>query len=1209
MKKFLAGFLAVVMLLTGLSLTAFAANEGAKVPDATITVDAEGVVTVKLANNRTDMTSGYAWIYPEGQTTGDQYVNLRYDSVKKAYIGQNEEIANGTVQSFGVSNYQYEYDEDYTVENSSSERYSYSYYNGNLSYATYENSTEKQTKVEIEYTDEDGNKQTRNTWVTVERKSDRSEKNYNTNTGKLSSEYHTVSERTGDEKGYTETGDTERTSYSSNNGTVSSTATEKYETAYAGMPSQYGYINYRQDTRKSNTETKYYNTDGEYTGKYISDTVTKYDTASDSWTELSSSGTSKRYNELDVLEYETTSASETTYNEAKDARTYNYKSDTSYYNDHGGLTSTGKAERVRVQKLVDGYWETESNVYTSKSYNPKGVLISSNDETEKGNVYTSVQKEYDAYTGQATYEYQYTRTRDADNNYQYTYTTAYNNDDGTLRYKTEQADGVTKYYNSTGALEFIYESRYDEKAEQYVEALKDANGKVLTNEPWSYEFNHRTGKLNSYQKSESKSNEDGTETVTTWTTYDGAGNVKSTSKETVRYNNETNEIAHYSGNNENPWMIEKSTDLEDGKGVEREVRYFNSNGKLTYTEKTLYENGSDASLEVRDADGQLTYKVVRDEEKDDYVLYDKNGKEVASGLDSIYDSYFTQENEDGSRITWDLERGSRIYGGEKREYTSNGNDGNDYTRVYTRLDEDLAPTATRTEKVVTKVYEDRTERNTYDAAGQLVAESVSEYDADGDLVKTTTTDYRLYDYALAGITKTYYDTDFNGNYVKNYSSNGNLYTYGWRDYTNDYYWSKNWYTNGNLASEYYYDQLEGSTDSYDANYYYNGQPSSMTKETADRYESSSWRVNGTYSRYSVTENGITNTTTYDKNGNVTSYTWNQKTDADGTYSYERWDASKLLYTYVSANGKSTRTDADGNVMEYTYDENGTSGWTVTLKDTSDGWKNAFGNSWFYVEGGKPVTGWKQIGGSWYYFSEDGEMLDGTLFEDDGVTYALDENGVMAKSGWVKLGDSSWAYLDANGNPLTGWQYLDGAWYYFTDGWSLDTGYYGNEKHWEQGIGGYMVSGGARSIWNSDWATQHTYFFNDDGTMDATDGWKVTPYGEWHYYQGGADVTGWKEIDGKWYDFDANGVMKVGTWDGDYYLNEDGTMAGAGWLQERYDDDWYYLDVSGKAVYGWQEIGGSWYYFQADGTMATGSVTIDGRVNNFDASGVWLGYGD
>ena len=42
MKKFLAGFLAVVMLLTGLSLTAFAANEGAKVPDATITVDAEG---------------------------------------------------------------------------------------------------------------------------------------------------------------------------------------------------------------------------------------------------------------------------------------------------------------------------------------------------------------------------------------------------------------------------------------------------------------------------------------------------------------------------------------------------------------------------------------------------------------------------------------------------------------------------------------------------------------------------------------------------------------------------------------------------------------------------------------------------------------------------------------------------------------------------------------------------------------------------------------------------------------------------------------------------------------------------------------------------------------------------------------------------------------------------------------------------------------
>jgi len=43
--------------------------------------------------------------------------------------------------------------------------------------------------------------------------------------------------------------------------------------------------------------------------------------------------------------------------------------------------------------------------------------------------------------------------------------------------------------------------------------------------------------------------------------------------------------------------------------------------------------------------------------------------------------------------------------------------------------------------------------------------------------------------------------------------------------------------------------------------------------------------------------------------------------------------------------------------------------------------------------------------------------------------------------------------------------------------------------------------------------------------------------------------------------------------------------------------------------GWLEDDGVWYYMNAKGVMVTGTVRVDGRINIFDASGVWVGYGD
>ena len=121
----------------------------------------------------------------------------------------------------------------------------------------------------------------------------------------------------------------------------------------------------------------------------------------------------------------------------------------------------------------------------------------------------------------------------------------------------------------------------------------------------------------------------------------------------------------------------------------------------------------------------------------------------------------------------------------------------------------------------------------------------------------------------------------------------------------------------------------------------------------------------------------------------------------------------------------------------------------------------------------------------------------------------------------------------------------------------------------------------------------------------SNGWVKTEMG-WMYKENGKIVTGWKQIDGKWYYFESTGVMQTGwkqvsgKW---YYLHTDGAMR-TDWKQ--IGGKWYYFHTDGAMRTGWKQIGDKWYYFHEDGHMAKSEKIQgeDGKVYVVDENGVY-----
>lgn len=112
-----------------------------------------------------------------------------------------------------------------------------------------------------------------------------------------------------------------------------------------------------------------------------------------------------------------------------------------------------------------------------------------------------------------------------------------------------------------------------------------------------------------------------------------------------------------------------------------------------------------------------------------------------------------------------------------------------------------------------------------------------------------------------------------------------------------------------------------------------------------------------------------------------------------------------------------------------------------------------------------------------------------------------------------------------------------------------------------------------------WGIGREQFKNDiENGIELETGWVQSANG-WQY----RDDTGlvkndWKEIDDKWYRFDADG----------YTISND-------WFKNPANDKWYWLHGDGAMAIGWQLINNKWYFFNSDGEMVEGWLQYKDKI--------------
>lgn len=267
------------------------------------------------------------------------------------------------------------------------------------------------------------------------------------------------------------------------------------------------------------------------------------------------------------------------------------------------------------------------------------------------------------------------------------------------------------------------------------------------------------------------------------------------------------------------------------------------------------------------------------------------------------------------------------------------------------------------------------------------------------------------------------------------------------------------------------------------------------------------------------------------------------------------------------------------------------------------WHNSYAGCYVAFEGNRPGAvqeGWQRVTDGFVFFDHSSRSLRNSWIKE-GSSYSYVGDDSLRVTGWQSI-DGVWYYFDADGIMQTGWDLIDGAWYWFDSSGAMVTGVrridgqyseFSSDGRWV----GYVSLRPGWSLINDAWyyvsdgslATgwqkvgDSWYWFDETGKMVV--GWRRID-GAWYYLEdSGAMATGWDYIAGAWYWFESSGAMQTGwnqigsNW---YLLSESGAMK-TGWVLE--SGSWYYLDpASGAMSTGWLQDGANWYYIAANGAM-------------------------
>ena len=180
------------------------------------------------------------------------------------------------------------------------------------------------------------------------------------------------------------------------------------------------------------------------------------------------------------------------------------------------------------------------------------------------------------------------------------------------------------------------------------------------------------------------------------------------------------------------------------------------------------------------------------------------------------------------------------------------------------------------------------------------------------------------------------------------------------------------------------------------------------------------------------------------------------------------------------------------------------------------------------------------------------------------------------TGFATQNGDTYYYLE--GTKLTSqWKYIHNQYYYFNENGQMQTSTI---------VGGYII--------------------DEEGKMARN---RFVTINENRYY---ADEHGkyvsinWKKIDGKWYSFKDNGVLRQNEFYDYYYLKANGAMADNEWIFDKYYNSYFFMKPGGAyASREWKDS----YYLKAGGYMAKSEFVYDDNYKAtyyFEESGRYVG---